>query len=372
MATLNFDHIFKQYHPGGKQETTAVNDFSLKVESGELIVVLGPSGCGKTTLLRLISGLDPVSAGEILINGRSVHQIPAYERPVSMVFQNYALYPHMTAEQNLTYALRIKKVPRDRITRRLQHFSNMLRLDKTLLKRKPAMLSGGQRQRVALGRALIQQPKVVLLDEPFSNLDQNLKHRLRNQVRQIQKDLNITMILVTHDQNDAMTMGDRIVLMRKGKIVQAAPPEQLYYNPDHLFAAKFMGWPQINQIQGQIHEQKGRVHFIFSDQSIKLELKPDVQTPVKSAILCVRPEHVKVSTQTDPGRYDLMGEEYAGGTRYLYARLHSHQITGQPSAFSHGGSDRYCVSFPADSALFYDPVTQAQLPFLFKQKNIVI
>lgn len=330
MPLLKFKNVTKTYDTNRKKCLIAVDKFSLTVSQGEMIILLGPSGCGKTTLLRMISGLETPSAGDIQMNDKSLGDIAPHKRPISMVFQNYALYPHMTAMQNLTYALRVKKKTKNEINRRLISCCDLLQLDGDILNQKPDALSGGQRQRVALGRALMQRPRVILLDEPFSSLDQNLRMHLRIQIRKIQQQLGLTMIMVTHDQGDALSMGDRVVLMNDGKMVQVATPQNLYHKPDNLFAATFMGWPPINLIKGWIQSEKNTLVFCQEDGGIKLPVGDHVLFEGQVVIIGIRPEQIQIRPQTGDNRspYTCIDEEVAGAIRYIHIQCGDQKLTG--------------------------------------------
>ena len=240
MATITFEHVTKQF-----DESFAVNDLNIEVEDGEFLVLVGPSGCGKTTALRMLAGLEEITSGRILIGDRVVNNVAPGARNVAMVFQSYALYPHMTVYDNLAFSLRNQKQPKDEIDRRVQSAAKMLELD-TMLKRKPKQLSGGQRQRVALGRAIVREPEAFLMDEPLSNLDAALRLQTRAEILKLQQRLGTTTIYVTHDQVEAMTMGDRIAVMRLGVLQQIGTPEDLYKNPANTFVATFIGSPAMN------------------------------------------------------------------------------------------------------------------------------
>jgi multiple sugar transport system ATP-binding protein len=240
MASIVFDHITKKF-----DETTAVDDLTIEVADGEFLVLVGPSGCGKTTALRMLAGLEDISSGRILIGDRVVNNVAPGARNVAMVFQSYALYPHMTVYDNLAFGLRNYKVPKQEIVRRVQSAAKTLELD-TMLKRKPKQLSGGQRQRVALGRAIVREPEAFLMDEPLSNLDAALRLQTRAEILKLQQRLGTTTIYVTHDQVEAMTMGDRIAVMRLGVLQQIGTPEDLYKNPANTFVATFIGSPAMN------------------------------------------------------------------------------------------------------------------------------
>jgi multiple sugar transport system ATP-binding protein len=242
MATVTFEHVTKQY-----DGTLAVNDFSLTVADGEFLVLVGPSGCGKTTALRMVAGLEPITAGRLLIGERVVNNVAPVQRDIAMVFQSYALYPHMTVYNNLAFGLRNKKVPRTEIDKRVKQAADILDLG-PLLKRKPKQLSGGQRQRVALGRAIVREPAAFLMDEPLSNLDAKLRVATRAEIMKLQDRLDVTTIYVTHDQVEAMTMGDRIAVMNLGVLQQVGTPEALYEDPANTFVAGFIGSPAMNLV----------------------------------------------------------------------------------------------------------------------------
>jgi multiple sugar transport system ATP-binding protein len=242
MAGLTFQHVTKRY-----DGTLAVDDLTLQIQDGEFLVFVGPSGCGKTTALRMIAGLEDITDGRLLIGDRVVNNVAPVNRDVAMVFQSYALYPHMTVFDNLAFGLRNKKVPRKEIDRRVREAAGVLDLDE-LLKRKPKQLSGGQRQRVALGRAIVREPAAFLMDEPLSNLDAKLRVQTRAEILKLQERLGTTTIYVTHDQVEAMTMGDRIAVMNKGILQQVGTPEEVYQHPDNMFVAGFIGSPAMNLV----------------------------------------------------------------------------------------------------------------------------
>ena len=241
MAEIEFNEVSKVYDGG----TEAVSDLNLKIEDGEMMVLVGPSGCGKTTALRMAAGLENITRGELRIGDRIVNHVTPKERNIAMVFQNYALYPHMTVEQNLAFSLKLHRLPKDEISRRVRNAAKTLEIEE-LLKRKPRALSGGQRQRVAMGRAMVRNPKVFLYDEPLSNLDLELRVRLRLEIARLQRSLKSTAVYVTHDQTEAMTLADQIVVLRKGRIEQVGAPLALYRAPANLFVAGFIGTPRIN------------------------------------------------------------------------------------------------------------------------------
>src|SRR6187455_275244 len=245
MATITFEKVTRRY-PGA--DKLAVDSFDLEVGDGEFLVLVGPSGCGKSTALRMLAGLEHVSSGAIRIGDRDVTHVPPKERDIAMVFQNYALYPHLTVGENMGFALSIAKVPKDEIERRVREAAGILDLE-PFLERKPKALSGGQRQRVAMGRAIVRQPQVFLMDEPLSNLDAKLRVQTRTQIASLQRRLGVTTVYVTHDQVEAMTMGDRVCVLKDGLLMQVGTPRELYDHPDNVFVAGFIGSPAMNLLE---------------------------------------------------------------------------------------------------------------------------
>src|ERR671939_1494171 len=241
MAQIAYEKVSKIYPDG----TKAVHDLDLAIEDGELMVLVGPSGCGKTTALRMLAGLEEISGGAIRIGDRVVNDLTPKDRDVAMVFQSYALYPHMTVEQNLAFGLKLRKLPKPEVQTRVRQAAQILEIDE-FLKRKPRALSGGQRQRVAMGRAIVREPQAFLMDEPLSNLDAKLRVQMRTEIARIQRDLGVTTMYVTHDQTEAMTLGDRVAVMRDGVLQQFDTPRELYNNPRNLFVAGFIGSPSMN------------------------------------------------------------------------------------------------------------------------------
>ncbi len=248
MAAISLRGVHKTYGTGPKA-VGVIHGVDVEIGDGEFVVIVGPSGCGKSTLLRMVAGLEEITGGEVHIGGRVVNQLEPSERDIAMVFQNYALYPHMSVYDNMAYGLKIAKLPKDQIEQRVQKAAKILELS-ALLQRKPRQLSGGQRQRVAMGRAIVRQPKCFLMDEPLSNLDAKLRVQMRAEISSLQHRLGITTVYVTHDQVEAMTMGDRVAVMSRGILQQVASPQELYDNPANLFVAGFIGSPQMNLVQG--------------------------------------------------------------------------------------------------------------------------
>ena len=254
MASLSLENICKIY-PNGFE---AVKDFNLEINDKDFIIFVGPSGCGKSTTLRMIAGLEDISKGNLKIDGKVVNDVEAKDRDIAMVFQSYALYPHLTVYDNMAFGLKLKKVPKDEIDKKVRYAAKILDLEK-LLDRKPKALSGGQRQRVAMGRAIVREPKVFLMDEPLSNLDAKLRVQMRTEIAKLHERLGATMIYVTHDQTEAMTLGTKIVVMKDGVIQQVDTPQNLYNSPQNLFVAGFIGSPQMNFIDALVTEEDGKV-----------------------------------------------------------------------------------------------------------------
>src|SRR5699024_197347 len=265
MATLSLKHIDKIYD----NQVQAVFDFNLDIADKEFIVFVGPSGCGKSTTLRMIAGLEDISAGELYIDGQLMNDVAPKNRDIAMVFQSYALYPHMSVYDNIAFGLKIAKVPKDEIDRRVRAVAKAIDIE-DYLERKPKALSGGQRQRVALGRAIVREPKVFLMDEPLSNLDAKLRVQMRVEILKIYQQLGTTFIYVTHDQTEAMTIGTRIVVMKDGRIQQVAAPTFLYEHPINKFVAGFIGSPQMNFRDGKIVEREGKMYIELSDISLEI------------------------------------------------------------------------------------------------------
>ncbi len=265
MASVSLKHIYKKY-PGG---VTAVSDFNLEIKDKEFIVLVGPSGCGKSTTLRMVAGLEEISDGELYIGDKLVNDVAPKDRDIAMVFQNYALYPHMTVFDNMAFGLKLRKTPKDEIKRRVEEAAKILDIAH-LLNRKPKALSGGQRQRVALGRAIVREPKVFLMDEPLSNLDAKLRVAMRTEITKLHQRLQTTFIYVTHDQTEAMTMGSRIVIMKDGFVQQVDTPQNNYDYPHNKFVAGFIGSPQMNFFDAKLVERDGAVYCEFGDNAIKV------------------------------------------------------------------------------------------------------
>jgi multiple sugar transport system ATP-binding protein len=266
MASVVFDRVSKVFHDG----TRAVDRLDLEITDGEFMVLVGPSGCGKTTALRMVAGLEEISDGLVRIGGSVVNDLSPKRRDIAMVFQSYALYPHLTVRDNVAFPLKIAKVPKEEIKRRVADAARILDLE-PYLGRKPRALSGGQRQRVAMGRAIVREPSAFLMDEPLSNLDAKLRVQMRADIKRIQSDLAVTTIYVTHDQVEAMTMGDRVAVMRKGELQQVAPPQELYDSPVNMFVGGFIGSPAMNMLEARIERHSGRLVMVLGAASLELD-----------------------------------------------------------------------------------------------------
>jgi ABC-type sugar transport system ATPase subunit len=315
MASLELRKVVKDFGP-----VRIIHGVDLAVAEGEFVVFVGPSGCGKSTLLRIVAGLETASSGDVLIGGVRANDTPAAERGLAMVFQSYALYPHMTVRQNLSFGLENARMPKAEITRRVERAAGMLQIDR-LLDRKPRQLSGGQRQRVAIGRAITREPKIFLFDEPLSNLDAELRVQMRVELSKLHGELGNTMIYVTHDQVEAMTMADKIVVLRDGRVEQVGAPLDLYNRPANRFVAGFIGSPRMNFLAGRVAgADAGRIR-------VAVEGLPEIGIDAAGSAadgavtLGVRPEHLAVAAEGWPLAVDVV--EQLGGVSYLYGRLPS-------------------------------------------------
>ena len=335
MASLSLKNVCKVY-PNGFE---AVKDFNLEVEDKEFIIFVGPSGCGKSTTLRMIAGLEEISSGELIIDGKVMNDVEPKDRDIAMVFQNYALYPHMTVYDNMAFGLKLRKVPKDQIDKAVREAARILDLEK-LLDRKPKALSGGQRQRVAMGRAIVRNPKVFLMDEPLSNLDAKLRVQMRIEISKIHQRLGATIIYVTHDQTEAMTLGTRIVVMKDGVVQQVDTPQNLYQKPGNLFVAGFMGSPQMNFLDAAISEKGGNIIAKVGEHELlvptgKAKILKDNGYVGKTVVLGIRPEDIHDSQMfieaspqsvfsTTIKVYELLGAEV-----FLYFDLEEFPMTAR-------------------------------------------
>jgi len=335
MASLSLKGIQKIY-PNGYH---AVTDFNLEVEDKEFIIFVGPSGCGKSTTLRMIAGLEDISEGEFLIDGVKMNDVEPKDRDIAMVFQNYALYPHMTVYENMAFALTLRKVPKDEIDRKVREAAKILDLEK-LLDRKPKALSGGQRQRVAMGRAIVRSPKVFLMDEPLSNLDAKLRVQMRTEISKLHETLGTTIIYVTHDQTEAMTLGTRIVVMKDGIVQQINTPEHLYNKPCNLFVAGFIGSPQMNFIDAVVGRDGDNVTLTVGENVLTVpedekQILLDGDYVGKTVVLGIRPENISdkedflVKNQDHIIKSKIKVREMLGAEIFLYFDVNGVQMTAR-------------------------------------------
>lgn len=369
LASISFRKLYKEY-PGN---VIAVRDFNLEVRDKEFVVFVGPSGCGKSTILRMIAGLEDITEGEIYIEDKLINDIPSKDRDIAMVFQSYALYPHMTVFDNMAFALKLKKVPKSEINERVKAAAKILDIE-NLLERKPKALSGGQRQRVALGRAIVRDAKVFLMDEPLSNLDAKLRVQTRTEIIKLHQKLQTTFIYVTHDQTEAMTMGDKIVVMKDGVIQQSDKPINIYNSPRNMFVAGFIGSPQMNFIEVDVIEKEENiVSLIFQGHEIKL---PDFESKFikdkdyigKSLILGIRPEDVSISKIFDEqlvkDRIEAIVDvvEMMGSDIFLYLKIGKNNLTLRiNSDVSIESGEKVGVSFNIDKIHLFDKDTQESI-----------
>jgi sn-glycerol 3-phosphate transport system ATP-binding protein len=320
MSQISIKGVKKVY-----QKTEVIHGVDVEIEAGEFVVILGPSGCGKSTLLRMVAGLEEISAGEISIAGKVVNQLEPRERGCAMVFQNYALYPHMTVKQNIGYALKVAKVPKAEREARVLAVAKSVSLE-PFLERRPGELSGGQRQRVAMARAMVREPKVFLFDEPFSNLDAKLRVAMRAEVRRLHRDLGVTSIFVTHDQTEAMTLADKLIIMNAGNVEQIGKPTEVYNNPASRFVADFIGSPAMNLFEGEFDAEG---HFVYgSGGRMKVEQLNGVRQPGRKVVLGVRPESVRRTGADAPGAIPAVVDyvEELGASRLIHADANGSRI----------------------------------------------
>jgi sn-glycerol 3-phosphate transport system ATP-binding protein len=317
MATISLRNVVKRYGTGPKA-LQVIHGIDAEIADGEFVVMVGPSGCGKSTLLRMVAGLEEISGGEIHIGGRIVNDLEPAERDIAMVFQNYALYPHMSVFDNMAYGLKIANVPKDEIKRRVDKAAGILELG-ALLDRRPRQLSGGQRQRVAMGRAIVRQPQVFLFDEPLSNLDAKLRAQTRLEIQKLHRELNITSLFVTHDQVEAMTLAQRMLVMNAGRVEQIGTPEEVYKRPATTFVASFIGSPPMNLLRGTAEGLRFQVKG-----GPVLEL-PSPAPRQGELVLGIRPEHAQLSNTGWPMKVEMV--ELLGAERLVHARLGDTMVT---------------------------------------------
>jgi multiple sugar transport system ATP-binding protein len=367
MARVELRNV-KKIYPGGVE---AVKGASLVVEDKEFIILVGPSGCGKSTTLRMIAGLEEISKGELYIGDVLSNDIAPKDRDIAMVFQNYALYPHMTVYDNMAFGLKLRKTPKDEIKRRVEEAARILDISH-LLDRKPKALSGGQRQRVALGRAIVRDPKVFLLDEPLSNLDAKLRAQMRTEIAKLHKRLGTTFIYVTHDQTEAMTMGDRIVVMLGGVIQQIASPLELYHKPVNKFVAGFIGTPPMNMVEGKIVAENGHLRFATDNGGINLRVAPQHEENLrryagKKVVFGIRPEDFMENREQKvldgasiQGNIEVV--EPMGSEIYLYLDAGGKPLTARiDSDREPTVNQAHVLDVHMDRAHYFDPDTEVAL-----------
>ena len=369
MASVKLVGIRKIYDEGAHRHV-AVHDLDLDIADGEFVVLVGPSGCGKSTTLRMIAGLESISGGELQIGGRVVNQLPAKQRDIAMVFQNYALYPHMTAYDNMAFALELRKLPKAEIKHRVGDAARVLGIEPLLAKR-PRQMSGGERQRVALGRALVRQPQVFLFDEPLSNLDAKLRVQMRREIARLHQQLGTTMSYVTHDQVEAMTLGDRIVVMNRGEVQQVDTPTALYQRPMNTFVASFIGTPPMNLIEGEItggdsprfRASEGKFELRLEGTAVKWTLSG----AGRRVVLGIRPEDLAIDASARspnaagvvPASVELV--ELLGGEALVHLDSGGVDLTARvPAPFSANGKELTLI-IPPDRLHLFDGETRKRL-----------
>ena len=372
MASVKLTNVQKVYD----NKVIAVNDFNLEIKDKEFVVFVGPSGCGKSTTLRMIAGLEDISGGTIEIDGEVVNDLQPQDRNIAMVFQNYALYPHMTVYDNIAFSLRIKKLPEDEVYARVTNAAEILGISEYLL-RKPRALSGGQRQRVAIGRAMVRDSKVFLMDEPLSNLDAKLRNQMRAEIILLRQKLDTTFVYVTHDQTEAMTLGDRIVIMKDGFIQQVGTPEEVFERPGNLFVAEFIGAPKMNIMRTQLLLEDGKYYVTPFGAKIEVdgvngELLKEKGVEAGEIILGIRPEHIELAehdgAEVVKGQVlvnEMMGSELhlhvsTGDGTKIIARTPTLELSHEDRKQLKNGFPVQLI-FPAKALYFFDPETEKNL-----------
>ncbi len=371
MAKLLLKDVKKVYG----EDVVAVQEFNLEIADKEFIVLVGPSGCGKSTTLRMIAGLEEISSGELYIGDKVVNDVPPKDRDIAMVFQNYALYPHMTVYENMAFALKLKKTPKEEIDKKVREAAEILSITE-YLQRKPKALSGGQRQRVAIGRAIVRQPQVFLMDEPLSNLDAKLRNQMRAEIIKLRKKVDTTFIYVTHDQTEAMTLGDRMVIMKDGFIQQIGTPQEVFNRPNNLFVAGFVGTPQMNIFPAEL--VRAGENYSLDVLGTKLELSRDMVRALKendqgneSVQMGIRPEHIKIAHKDDSGAICAKIEvsEMLGNEMYVHIN-----VFGHPAVLRVEVSDLEDYALKTDSLELYFTIPEGKLHLFFKKdgKSLIV
>ncbi len=345
---IEFHNVSK--HFGG---TCVVDDLSLEIRDGEFVVLLGPSGCGKTTTLRMLAGLETVSSGDILIGGERVNDVPTQHRDLAMVFQSYALYPHMTIAENIVYPLRVRKLDKAQRIERVKRVAAMLEIE-SLLDRKPRQLSGGERQRVALARAIVREPRAYLMDEPLSNLDARLRVQMRGELKRLQHQLGTTTIYVTHDQAEAMTLASRVAVMRKGRLQQFDTPMNIYNQPANRFVAEFVGSPSMNFVEGRIDAG------IFISDGLQIPL----QHERSDVTIGIRPEHIQVLSEPHDGAIPatIYVTELMGNETFVFLSVGANRLIARaPADFRAELESKVWLQFAIDKIHFFDPISEKRI-----------
>lgn len=359
MASISLKNIKKTY----EDKVTVIEDLNLEIKDKEFVILVGPSGCGKSTTLRMIAGLEEITDGEMYIGDKLVNDVSPKNRDIAMVFQSYALYPHMNVYKNMAFGLKNRKVPKKLIDKKVHEAAKMLDIEQ-YLNRKPRALSGGQRQRVALGRAMVREPAVFLLDEPLSNLDAKLRTEMRSRISMLHKELQTTFVYVTHDQTEAMTMGDRIVVMKDGKIMQNDTPQMLYNHPQNMFVAGFIGSPQMNFIKCKINRKADGYYALFEDYYLKLPDRMNDSLSLyveKEVVLGIRPENIKIAKNDNKNSYKMYVEiaEMTGSDYYLYGKLGNERIIANVPSNQEVKSDEiYNVVFDVERVHVFDKISE--------------
>ncbi|MDR0952477.1 MAG: sn-glycerol-3-phosphate ABC transporter ATP-binding protein UgpC [Oscillospiraceae bacterium] len=370
MATVTLKGIKKVYD----KDVVAVDDFNLEIEDKEFVVLVGPSGCGKSTTLRMIAGLEEITDGDLYIGDRLVNAVAPKDRDIAMVFQNYALYPHMTVYDNMAFALKLRKMPKAEIDAAVRRAAEILDITE-YLQRKPKALSGGQRQRVAIGRAIVREPQVFLMDEPLSNLDAKLRNQMRAEIIKLRQRINTTFVYVTHDQTEAMTLGDRIVIMKDGFIQQVGTPNEVFHHPENLFVAGFIGSPQMNFFEGELKKDGGVYSAVVLGKTIELpeekqaELKAANAAP-KAVIVGMRPEHILVADKTPESiEGKVVFSEMMGSSVHLHVMAGEKEVViirpvsdmGDANVVTYRGGETIYFTIPGNAAHLFDKETEDNL-----------
>lgn len=372
MAKVRFEQVSKVFD----KSVTAVADFDLEINDKEFVVLVGPSGCGKSTTLRMIAGLEKPTGGQLYIGDRLVNDVAPKDRDIAMVFQNYALYPHMTVYENIAYGLRLRKFPKRIIDEKVRAAAHSLAITE-LLDRKPKALSGGQRQRVAIGRAIVREPQVFLMDEPLSNLDAKLRNQMRAEILMLRKRLDTTFVYVTHDQTEAMTLGDRIVIMKDGHIQQVGTPQEVFAHPANQFVGGFIGTPQMNFFQGALIRQNGRYCVRAGEYTVELSEEKQSRLEAcgreeQAVVIGIRPEHLQIAEKGIPA--ELGVREMMGSSVHLHLTALDREVIAVVSGMDDTGhfmnsvpqTGQVRLAFHGNAAHLFDPVTERNLEFTEK------